>query len=83
MNRRTRMAIRGIALAPITSLVLMGASECSKGESCGITGRDTTTITMVCTDRDDNTKETRTERHPSDLYPNCQIGTYWPGCKGR
>ena len=71
------------ALAFIAALVLTGASECggkAKNESCNITARDTTTITMKCTD-EQGTVRTDTERHPSDLYPKCQVGTFWPGCE--
>jgi hypothetical protein len=70
-------------LVVAAALVLTGASECgvkSKNESCNITARDTENITMECTDESGN-KRTVTERHPSDLYPKCQVGTYWPGCK--
>ena len=80
---------RTISLVAALSLVLMGASECNIGgksdaESCQITNRTTTQIWIRCsTDRGKTWSDTTPLNEPSDLYPKCQIGTYWPGCKGK
>lgn len=80
--------IRITAATAVLGLVLMGASECNIGgksdaESCQITNRTTTHITIRCSeDRGRTWKDTEEFRVPSDLYPRCQIGTYWDGCKG-
>lgn len=71
----------------VGALVLMGASECNLGgrpsnESCNITARDTEKIYMKCTNEDGKVRDADTQA-PSDLYPKCQVGTYWPGCKSR
>lgn len=73
------------AFTIIAALVLMGASKCNLGgepsnETCSITARDTENIHMRCTDEKGNVREDIT-RAPSDLYPLCQVNTYWPGCK--
>lgn len=79
--------IRFVAIASALALVLMGASECNIGgkssnESCNITARDTENISMHCKDNNGGERDD-TVRAPSDLYPKCQVGTYWPGCKGK
>lgn len=64
--------------------VLMGASKCPvRGdETCEIVARDTTSLTTKCTDEDGkDTGNGERKDIPSDLYPLCQVGTFWPGCK--
>lgn len=78
---------RVAALTFVGALVLMGASECNVGgrknsETCEVTARDTTTLTLTCEDKDGKLTGGGGKKNiPSDLYPRCQIGTYWPGCK--
>jgi hypothetical protein len=75
------------ALAASFSLVLMGASECNIGgksgnETCEVTARTTTTITTRCKDTNGNwTGPAETDGVPSDLYPKCQVGAFYPVCK--
>lgn len=84
MNTKTRV------IASISALIMTiaGASACkldlgnTKNETCEIVARDTTTLTTKCTD--ENGKDTgngEVKNYPSDIYPLCQVGTFWPGCK--
>lgn len=80
-NRAASIAVLAITL----TLVVSGytGTNCGgkpKTESCTITARDTLNVTLLCTDQDDN-KTTVVKSAPSDLYHNCQVGTFWPGCK--
>lgn len=82
MNKKT------LALVPVLALVLMGASKCNldgggTSESCNIVARDTTSITVDCVDSHGEVtrKGDKMTGIYSDVYPFCQVGTYWPGCK--
>lgn len=81
----TRIAALMVALG----LVLMGASECNIGGkptnvTCEVTARDTTTLTLTCKNRDGSPADGGGKKNiPSDLYPKCQVSTFWPGCKGK
>jgi hypothetical protein len=81
-NKALSIAVLMIAMG----MVLMGVSACKNGPrnvSCDITARDTTHISMHCVDKSDGSAYDDRVRAESDLYPRCQVGTYWPGCKGR
>lgn len=76
--------LRFVAVVAAVLPVLM-AARCPGGtetvESCNITARTDTTITLSC--QDNHGKHTRDDvlDEPYDLYPKCQVNTYWPACK--
>jgi hypothetical protein len=77
-------ALGVVLLVPMLSLVLMGATECAtKRETCEVTARDNTSVTLTCTNEKGEKRVDERGGINSDLYPNCQVGTYWPGCKGK
>lgn len=78
-------ALSIVLLVVALSWVLMGASACpaTANESCEVTGRDNTSITLTCTNEKGEQREDVREGINSDLYINCQVGTFWPGCKGK
>lgn len=78
--RKSKLA----ALAMAGLLALVGCRVpfgTETNETCSITARDTETITISC--QDNHGKHTRDDvlHEPSDLYPVCQVGTFWPDCK--
>jgi hypothetical protein len=76
-------ALSVAALFTVFAVVLMGVSGCKTNpETCEVTARDNATVTLTCTDKKGNSRKDTLDVY-SDLYPNCQVGTFWPGCKGR
>jgi hypothetical protein len=75
--------IKYLAVAVALTAPMLMAAKCGTetNETCSITARDTLTITMSC--QDNHGKHTRddTVDAPSDLYPKCQVGTFYPVCK--
>lgn len=80
-------AVAVVVLAA-TLFGLLAVSACDwfgdaeTNETCKITARDTTSLTTRCTDSSGvETSNSGRKDVPSDLYPGCQIDTFWPGCK--
>jgi hypothetical protein len=70
-----------VAVALVASL-----AGCKLGEetnvTCEVVARDTTSLTTQCKDNHGKFAPGGGKKDiPSDLYPKCQVGTFYPVCK--
>jgi hypothetical protein len=87
-----RSKLRMISVGASIGLVLSAVDACEDKTgrtprtdcvSVTVSARDTTHITIACKDAEGGLIMEHQERHPSDLYPKCQVGEPWPGCKDK